>query len=76
MNAQTMPTAIREQLVLKIALGDSDEQTYRTLFSSGVDIPPVEFTAGQGIYSYPGLASADNPRLLTVPYCSFLNDST
>src|SRR5699024_11044784 len=54
MNAQSMPTAIREQLVLKIALGDSDEQTYRTLFSSGVDIAPVEFTAGQGIYSYPG----------------------
>ncbi|MFB4473022.1 helicase HerA domain-containing protein [Oceanobacillus caeni] len=73
MNAQTMPTAIREQLVLKIALGDSDEQTYRTLFSSGVDIPPVQFTAGQGIYSFPGLASADKPRLLTVPYCSFLN---
>lgn len=76
MNAQTMPTAIREQLVLKIALGDSDEQTYRTLFSSGVDIPPVEFTVGQGIYSYPGLASADKPRLLTVPYCSFLNENT
>ncbi|HBM3486886.1 TPA: ATP-binding protein [Listeria innocua] len=73
MNAQTMPTAIREQLVLKIALGDSDEQTYRTLFSSGVDIPPIQFTAGQWIYSYPGLASADKPRLLTVPYCSFLN---
>ncbi|UUI40194.1 helicase HerA domain-containing protein [Oceanobacillus oncorhynchi] len=76
MNAQTMPTAIREQLVLKVALGDSDEQTYRTLFSSGVDIPPVEFTAGQGIYSYPGLASADNPRLLMVPFSSFLNEST
>ena len=76
MNAQTMPTAIREQLVLKIALGDSDEQTYRTLFSSGVNIPPVQFTAGQGVYSYPGLASADKPRLLIVPYCSFLNGST
>lgn len=73
MNAQTMPTAIREQLVLKIALGDSDEQTYRTLFASGVDIPPVQFSAGEGVYSYPGLASADKPRLLTVPYCSFLN---
>ncbi|WP_079708021.1 helicase HerA domain-containing protein [Paraliobacillus ryukyuensis] len=76
MNAQTMPTAIREQLVLKIALGDSDEQTYRTLFASGVDIPPVQFTAGQGVYSYPGSASADKPRLLTVPYCSFLNGGT
>ncbi|MGF2151866.1 FtsK/SpoIIIE domain-containing protein [Enterococcus casseliflavus] len=76
MNAQTIPTAIREQLVLKIALGDSDEQTYRTLFSSGVNIPPVQFTAGQGIYSYPGLASADKPRLLIVPYCSFLKGSS
>ncbi|WP_207289787.1 FtsK/SpoIIIE domain-containing protein [Senegalia massiliensis] len=73
MNAQTMPTAIREQLVLKIALGDSDEQTYRTLFASGVDIPPVQFSAGQGVYSYPVVASVDNPKLLVVPYCSFLN---
>lgn len=76
MNAQTMPTAIREQLVLKIALGDSDEQTYRTLFSSGVDIPPVQFTAGQGVYSFPGLASPDKPRLLVTPFCSFLSRST
>lgn len=76
MNAQTMPTAIREQLVLKIALGDSDEQTYRTLFSSGVDIPAVQFNAGQGVYSFPGLASTDIPRLLVTPFCSFLNGST
>ncbi|EXJ23867.1 hypothetical protein ADIAL_0659 [Alkalibacterium sp. AK22] len=76
MNAQTMPTAIREQLVLKIALGDSDEQTYRTLFSSGVDISPVRFSAGQGIFSFPGLASADKPRLISTPYCSFLDSST
>ncbi|MBF2593627.1 FtsK/SpoIIIE domain-containing protein [Listeria welshimeri] len=76
MNAQTMPTAIREQLVLKIALGDSDEQTYRTLFASAVDIPPVQFSAGQGVYSYPVLASVDKPRLLVVPFCSFLNENT
>ncbi|PAF20323.1 cell division protein FtsK [Terribacillus saccharophilus] len=73
MNAQTMPTAIREQLVLKIALGDSDEQTYRTLFASGVNIPPVRFSAGKGIFSYPSLANVENPRLLIVPYCSFMN---
>ncbi|QXE01916.1 helicase HerA domain-containing protein [Terribacillus sp. DMT04] len=72
MNAQTMPTAIREQLVLKIALGDSDEQTYRTLFASSVNIPPVRFSAGKGIFSYPSLANVENPRLLVVPYCSFL----
>lgn len=72
MNAQTMPTAIREQLVLKIVLGDSDEQTYRTLFASSVDIPPVQYTAGLGLYSYPELASVDKPRMLAVPYCSYL----
>lgn len=75
MNAHTVPTAIREQLVLKIALGESDEQTYRTLFSSGVSIPPVQFVAGQGVYSFPTMASIDKPRLLTIPFCSFLNRS-
>lgn len=72
MNAQTIPTAIREQLVLKAVLGDSDEQTYRTLFASNVNVPPVNFSAGQGIYSFPGLARVDTPRLLSIPYCSFL----
>ena len=72
MNAQTMPTAIREQLVLKVVLGDSDEQTYRTLFVSSVDIPPVQFSAGLGLYSYPEVANVDKPKMLAVPYCSYL----
>ncbi|MCY7621372.1 MULTISPECIES: FtsK/SpoIIIE domain-containing protein [Bacillus] len=72
MNAQTVPSAIREQLVMKIALGSSGEQTYRTLFDSGVDIPPVQFGPGQGVYSYPGIVDDDKPRLLMVPFCSFM----
>lgn len=72
MNAQTISTDIRDQLVLKVVLGSSDEQTYRTLFASSVDIPPVQFSAGLGIFSYPELASVDKPRMLTVPYCSYL----
>lgn len=76
MNAQTIPTSIREQLVIKIVLGDSDEQTYRTLFSSSIDIPDLQFSAGQGLYSAPGLASINNPRLLSVPFCSFLIGNT
>src|SRR5690625_1091993 len=72
MNAQTMPTAIREQLVLKVVLGDSNEQTYRTLFASSVDIPPVQFSAGVGLYSYPEAANVDKPKMLAVPYCSYL----
>ena len=72
MNAQTIPTSIREQLVLKVVLGDSDEQTYRTLFASSVDIPPIRYAPGIGLYAYPNLASIDKPRLLTLPYCSYL----
>src|SRR5699024_10612384 len=34
MNAQTISTDIRDQLVLKVVLGSSDEQTYRALFAS------------------------------------------
>src|SRR5699024_10032993 len=72
MNAQTVPTAIREQLILKVVLGDSDEQTYRTLFSSSVKVPPIEYKTGIGLYAYPSLANVDKPRLLMVPFCSYL----
>jgi len=75
MNAQTIPTAIREQLVLKIVLGDSDEQTYRTLFASSVDVPSIRYAPGIGLYAYPNLASIDKPKLLTLPYCSYLEQT-
>lgn len=52
MNAQTIPTSIRKQLVLKVVVGDSDEQTSRTLFASSVDIPPVCYGPGIGLYAY------------------------
>lgn len=71
-NAQTVPTAIREQLVLKIALGESNEQTYRTLFSSGVDVPSIQFSAGKGIYGFPTMAGVDKTQMLVVHFCSFL----
>lgn len=72
MNAQTVSTAIRDQLVTKLVLGNSDEQTYRTLFASGVQIPQVDFKPGQGVLSSPDVATVEHPRLLNFPYCSFL----
>lgn len=72
MNAQTVPTAIRDQLVTKVVLGNSDEQTYRTMFASSVQIPQVDFKPGQGIISSPHVATVEHPRLLNIPYCSFL----
>ena len=74
MNAQTVPTAIRDQLILKIVLGNSDEQTYRTLFSASIKIPKNNFRAGQGIFSYPNIASVDSPLILNVPFFKFLID--
>lgn len=72
MNAQTVPTAIRDQLVTKVVLGNSDEQTYRTMFASSVQIPQVDFKPGQGVISSPSVATVEHPRLLNIPYCSFL----
>lgn len=67
-------TAVRDQLVLKIVLGNSDEQTYRTLFASSVDIPKINYKIGQGLIAYPNVANVDKPKLLFVPYCSFLDN--
>lgn len=74
-NAKTLKTSISEQLVLKIVLAESDEQTYRTLFSSSVSIPKVKFKPGQGVFSYPSIASIDKPRFITLPHCKFLEDT-
>lgn len=72
MNAQTVQTSVRDQLVTKIALGNSDEQTYRTMFASSVQIPKVDFKPGQGVISSPNVSTVEHPRILTIPYCSFL----
>lgn len=73
LNAQTLPTSIREQLVIKIVLGASDEQTYRTLFSSSVEIPLLDLKAGQGLISCPSIATVDHPKMVNIPYCNFLD---
>lgn len=72
MNSQTIATSVREQLVVKIVLGMSDEQTYRTLFAQSVDIPSMKFHAGEGLISAPAIASVEHPRLLFVPNLVYL----
>lgn len=68
-NAQTVPTAIRDQLVIKMTLDNSDEQTYCTMFASGVQIPQVDFNPGQGVISSPSVVTVEHPRFLNIPYC-------
>lgn len=49
-NAQVVPTQIREQLVNKLVMGSSDEQTYVTAFgqSSASEVLAMAVKAGQG----------------------------
>ena len=49
-NAQVVPTQIREQLVNKLVMGSSDEQTYVTAFgqSSASEVLAMAVKPGQG----------------------------
>ncbi|WP_044566526.1 P-loop NTPase family protein [Anaerococcus provencensis] len=70
--SETVPREITEQLVLRIVLGDSDDLTYRTLFSPSVNILKLNLKPGMGYFSYTNIASIDNPSLFVSPYCKFL----
>ena len=71
-SADSLPKSITEQLVVRIVLGDSDDLTYRTLFSQSVNIGKINLKPGMGYLSCPGVASIDNPALMVLPFCGFL----
>lgn len=73
-NYQIIPTQLTEQMSTKIVLGNSDEQTYRNLFSQSVSIPNINLNPGYGYFSYPNIATVQNPMLFVSPYCKFLSD--
>lgn len=73
-NYQIIPTQLTEQMSTKIVLGNSDEQTYRNLFSQSVSIPNLDLKPGYGYFAYPNIATVQNPMLFVSPYCKFLSD--
>lgn len=73
-NYQVIPTQLTEQMSTKIVLGNSDEQTYRNLFSQSVNIPNINLKPGYGYFAYPNIATVQNPMLFVSPYCKFLSD--
>lgn len=75
-NYQIIPTQLTEQMSTKIVLGNSDEQTYRNLFSQSVSIPNINLKPGYGYFAYPNIATVQNPMLFVSPYCRFLSDSS
>lgn len=68
-DATLLETALRDNIPLKIVLGNSEQQTYVTAFGTGVEIPKRHFLVGEGVFTEPVLAP--EPRLVQFPYCNF-----
>ncbi len=62
-------TSLRENLPIKICLGQSERQTYITCFGNGVEIPNRRFKTGEGVFTAPMIANT--PTLVQFPYYHF-----
>ena len=68
-DATLIDTALRDNIPLKIVLGNSEQQTYVTTFGAGVEIPNRNYKLGEGIFTEPVLAQ--EPKLVQCPYLNF-----
>lgn len=71
-SANTLPTSVRDQLIYRCVLGPSEDTTYRVMFAPSVTIQDFKLGPGQGYFSYPGISTTQNPKLVSLPYCLFL----
>ena len=60
-----IPTFIRDQLVFKVVLGNSDKSTYMVTFDRSADIPTGRFVNGYGVYTYAG--KTEKPQIIAFP---------
>ena len=60
-----IPTFIRDQMVWKVVLGNSDRSTYTVTFDSSAEIPTGKFSLGYGCYTYAGMT--EKPKVLAAP---------
>lgn len=60
-----IPTFIRDQMVWKVVLGNSDRSTYTVTFDSSADVPVREFDVGYGVFTYAGIT--EKPKILASP---------
>lgn len=70
-DATTVPTAIRNNLVLKVVLGNAERTTYQTAFESSIDLPNQKYKKGQGVYLHP---TTNKPKMLSFPFLRFIDD--
>ena len=68
-DAKLITTALRDNIPLKIVLGNAEDTTYETTFGTGVDIPPMDYPPGDGVFTEPSLAKT--PKLVQFPTLDF-----
>lgn len=68
-DATLIDTALRDNLPLKIVLGNAEQQTYVTAFGTGVDIPNRNYGQGEGVFTEPSIAP--QPKLVQFPTLEF-----
>lgn len=68
-DSKILPTYLRDNLVFKVVLGQATDTTYQTAFEEYADLPKLNFSAGQGLYSYQGLTR--QPKVCSFPALEF-----
>lgn len=68
-DSSIITTAFRDNLTLKIVLGNAEDTTYTTTFGQGADIPPLNYKRGQGVYTEPSFSS--KPTFCSFPILGF-----
>lgn len=72
-NAQTVPTDIRDQLGLRILLGDNSLQTKQMVFGEGYTYPQIETAKGTGLFFING--TVQSPSLMETSDLSNLGNN-
>lgn len=68
-DATIIDTALRDNLPIKVVLGNAETQTYITAFGSSSDVPNRFYRVGEGVFTEPSIAP--EPRIIQMPYCKF-----
>ena len=68
-DANDIPTAVRDNLPLKICLGMATNTTYMTIFEHAANLPKRRFGPGQGLFFCQGLTR--QPEVVSFPTLKF-----
>ena len=66
-NAKNLSTELRENIPLKIILGNSGRETYITAIGQIPEASKRRFETGQGLLVYPGISTEENPKIIAMP---------